>query len=623
MGQLIDVVPEKCNLSFTCVRVCPSKAIKIVQKHAEIIPSRCIGCGNCVTMCAQNAIFYRDEKERARALIKGESQVAAICDPAISGEFTDITDYRKFVSMIRALGFSYVMEAAFGVDLVANKYRELIDDFHGRYYITTNCPPVFNNVEKYHPELVDNLAPIVPPYVAMAKVARSMYGEDVKVVYLTACVAAKDDARQFKGDGYSNAVLTFVELREMFAEEGITENSVEYSDFDPPIGRKGGLFPIGRGLLQAVDVEQNLLNSSVVSTEGRGNFLQSLREFKTEIGLKQHLDLFYCDGCIMGPGTSAGGKKFLRRSEVIKYVTKRLKDFNYDEWQTQLSKFSTLDLSRSFKSRDLRLPYPPENEIQRVLHEMGKSRVEDQLGCGACGYPTCREFAVAHCQGLTNYEMCYTYTIHNMHNYINKLNSANEKLKKTKEALKNSEEKARVEEQAAREAAETTTAMLDKIRAGVVIVDENLKIIESNRGFVKMAGEDAVTINETVPGLRGAELATLVPFHRLFATVLQSGQDLLNRDITSGGSMLNVSVFTIKKGKVVGGIIRDLTTPDIRREEVINRARTVISDNLETVQQIAFLLGESASKTEKILTSIIEAQKLGTHDADASELSGE
>ncbi|MFO8001126.1 MAG: [Fe-Fe] hydrogenase large subunit C-terminal domain-containing protein [Marinilabilia sp.] len=617
MSQLIHVDPGKCNLSLTCIRVCPAKAIRIIKDHAEILPSRCIGCGNCVTMCGQNAIDVRDEKQRVRDLLKGDTPVAAVCDPTISAEFVDITDYRKFVGMIRSLGFTHVVEAAFGVDLVSFKYRELLYNFQGKYYISTNCPPVTSHVEKYHPEIVDNLAPIVPPYVAMSKVTRRMYGEDTKVVYLTACVAAKDDARQYKGDGRTDAVLSFLELREMFSEDQITENSVEFSDFDPPIGRKGGLFPINRGMLQAVDINQDLLSASIIMTEGRNNFLQSLFEFKTEIGLQQHLDLFYCEGCIMGPGTSPGGKKFYRRSEVIKYVNKRLKNFDYEQWQRQIESFNDLDLSRSFNARDQRLPYPSETDIQRVLHEMGKGKVEDQLGCGACGYPSCREFAVAYCQGLTNYEMCYTYTIHKMHTYIEKLNATNEKLKKTKESLKQSEEKAREEEKAARLAAETTTAMLNRIRAGVVIVDEDLKVIESNHSFINIIGEDAQHINELVPGLKGAELASLVPFHKLFATVLNSGQDLLNRDTSLGNSMLNVSVFTIEKHKIVGGIIRDLTAPEVRREEVVNRAREVISENLETVQQIAFLLGESASKTEKILSSIIEAQKLGSRDDDA------
>ena len=210
MGQLIYVNPEKCNLSLTCIRVCPAKAIRIVNKHAEIMPSRCIGCGNCVTMCGQNAIEVRDEKQHLRDLLKSNVPVAAVCDPAISAEYLDITDYRKFVGMLRSLGFSYVMEAAFGVDLVSFKYRELLYNFQGKYYITTKCPPVTSQVEKYHPELVENLAPIVPPYVAMAKVTRRLYGDDTKVVYITACVAAKDDARQFKGDGRTDSVLSFL-----------------------------------------------------------------------------------------------------------------------------------------------------------------------------------------------------------------------------------------------------------------------------------------------------------------------------------------------------------------------------------------------------------------------------
>lgn len=614
MSQLVVVDPQKCNLSFTCIRVCPVKAIKISDKHAEVIPSRCIGCGNCVTVCAQNAISFRDDKNHVFDLLTSGSPVAAICDPSISGEFVDITDYRKFVAMIRAIGFTYVLDTAFGVDLVAFKYRELLKEFHGKFYITTNCPPVHSFVEKYHPELVDNLAPIVPPYVAMAKVVRHFYGEGVNVVYITSCVASKDDARYFKDDGKIDGVLTFMELRGVFTEKSITENSVEFSDFDPPVGRKGGLFPISRGFLQAVDINQELLSGNIIITEGRNNFLQSISEFKTEIGLKQHLDLFYCEGCIMGPGTSPGGKKYMRRSEVIKYVNKRLKSIDLVVWQEQIDMFREIDLSRSFKPQDKRLPYPSEMEIQRVLHEMGKGKSEDQLGCGACGYPSCKEFAVAYCQGLTNFEMCYTYTIHKLHTYISKVNSANEKLKKTKEALKESEEKSKAEELAAREAAETTTAMLDKISSGVVIVDDNLKVIESNRAFINLLGDDARMIDEMIPGLKGAELISLVPFYRLFSSVLLSGQDLLNRDTPFGNSILNVSVFTIKKQKVVGGIIRDLTAPDVRKEEIINRARAVIRENLETVQQIAFLLGESASKTEKILKSIIDAQKLGSED---------
>ncbi len=612
MGQLITVDKDKCNLSFTCIRACPAKAIKIADNHANILPHKCIGCGNCVVVCAQNAISFRSEQQRVSDLMKDEGRVAAICDPAISGEFTDITDYRKFVAMVRALGFDLVAEVAFGVDLIAQKYKQLLEDSHGKYYLTTHCPPVRFFIEKYRPNLVDNLAPIVPPFVAMAKVMRKKYGEHIKVVYLTACVSAKDDARSFvHTDGEINGVLTFQELRDMFVSHQIKESSVEFSEFDPPVGRKGGLYPINHGLWQTVDMPQDLLGSNVISADGRSDFLQSINEYDQDSSLSHHLDLYYCEGCSMGPGMSQGGKKFMRQSHVIQYVEKRLKAIDCEQWHADIKEFKELDLKRSFRISDRRLPKPSEDEVQRILHDMGKEDIRDQLNCGACGYPSCKEFAVAYCQGLTNFEMCYSYSIKKLHTYITKVHSANEKLKNTKEALRESEERARKEGQSAMAAANTMTSMLNKLRAGVVMVDSDLKIIESNLSFVDMMGEDAKQLNEIIPGLKGADINTLLPFGKLFLSVLQTGQEVLNRDITMNDNILNVSVFTIQKGKIVGGIIRDLTAPEVRREEIINRARTVIRDNLQTVQQIAFLLGESASKTEKVLNSIIEAQKIG------------
>ena len=611
MSQLIVTDKEKCNLSYTCIRVCPTKAIKIEDEHAHIIASRCMGCGHCVTVCSQNAISYRSEKEITVNLIKSDRKVAALCDPAIAGEFTDISDYRKFVAMLKALGFDLVNEVAFGVDLVAQAYKKLYEDFHGKYYISTKCPATIGFVIRYKPDLVDNLAPIIPPYAAMAEVVKQKYGKDVKIVYITSCSSAKDEAKCFSDkELLIDAVITFTELRTLFDDYNIYEKKVEFCDFDPPLGKKGGLFPISHGLLQSIDLVEGLLDSNVLITEGRTNFLQSIDEFSNEDKFTQHLDLFYCKGCAMGPGMTGGGKKFTRRTHIVNYVKKRLKNFDSGQWEKDIESFQNLDLSRNYKAIDKRMPFPSENEIRKVLADIGKLKSEDQLGCGSCGYPTCREFAIANVQGLANYEMCYTYSLKEMHNYVNKLNSANQRLQDIQQALKKSEEKAMAEKEIAKEAAETVTTMLNKIRAGVVLVDDDFKIIESNHSFINLLGEDAGIINETIPGLRGADVRILLPFSKLFETVLHTGEDILNRDIKLENAFLNISVFTIKKNKIVGGIIRDLTAPEVQREEIIDRARNVIQDNLKTVQQIAFLLGESAAKTERTLNSIIEAQKL-------------
>jgi iron only hydrogenase large subunit-like protein/uncharacterized Fe-S cluster-containing protein len=605
---LIATNKDKCNLSYTCIRVCPAKAIKIKDGFANIINERCIGCGNCVTVCAQNAIEYRNSEEQVKHLLTSENPVVAICDPSISGEFDDILDFRNFVGMIRALGFDYVVEAAFGADLVAYKYKELFESFHGKYYISTKCPAVVNNIQNFHSSLVDNLAPIVPPSIAMAKVVRKKYGNEVKIVSLSPCVASKDDVKAFNGtDGNIDAVLSFVELRNLFAEYAVSENSVEFSEFDPPFARLGGLFPISHGLFQAAEIDVSMLNGGIISTEGRNNFLKSINEFKTQHDLNQHLDLFYCDGCIMGPGTSPGGRKFSRRSQVIRYVRKRLQTFDEKKWQKEIDEYTHLDLNRGFSSKGRELAVPSEQEIRKVLIEMGKEKQEDQLGCGACGYESCREFAIAKCQGLVHFEMCSSYTIKNMNSYIKELGSINAKLSKTKAALKESEKIANEERILAQEASKTVSAMLQKLPSGVVIVDEHLKVIDSNKTFVDLLGEETRLLNEIIPGLVDADLRKLISFHKLFSSVVLNGEDILNRDVHSGNTLFNVSVFTIKKNKIVGGIIRNLYAPEVRREEVIGRARAVIKENLQTVQQIAFLLGESASKTEKLLNSIIKS----------------
>lgn len=155
------------------------------------------------------------------------------------------------------------------------------------------------------------------------------------------------------------------------------------------------------------------------------------------------------------------------------------------------------------------------------------------------------------------------------------------------------------------------SAMLQKLPSGVVIVNENLKVIEANKTLVDLLGEETRMLNEIIPGLVDADLTKLISFHKFFSSVVLNGEDILNKDVHFGNRLFNVSVFTIKKNKIVGGIIRDLYAPEVRREEVIGRARAVIKENLQTVQQIAFLLGESASKTEKLLSSIIKSHASG------------
>ena len=621
--SIVEIIAEKCDLSYSCVRECPVNAIevKVNKDYARIIPERCIGCGKCVNVCPQHAIVYQDSREQTRQLLASGKTTVAIVAPSISGEFDDIEDYRKFVQMIRELGFDHVNEVSFGADLIALKYKELFNNFKGKYYITSNCHAVVSHVQKYHPDLINNMAPLVSPTIATAKVVRKKYGQDIQVVYIGPCIDTKEEAGLYEGENRIDAVLTFRELRQLFKEFNIVESKVEFSDFDPPIGYKGSLFPISNGLFQAADIDENLLTSSVINGSGKINTLNAIDQFEEGITqIKHHFNLFFCEGCLMGPGTSPGGKKYNRRSKVIDYANKRLKHIDTKKWEKEIAQYYDLDFSRSFHNDDQRIEAPSEEKIQEVLKAIGKEDADDRVGCSACGYDTCRDFAIAVSKGLAKTEMCLSYTLRNRHEYIRALRTTNEKLAQTQKALKESEQKARKEKQSAKEASETINAMLQKLPSAVVIIDKNLKIIQSNKTFIDYLGDEAESINEVIPGLVGADLKTLMPhnIYNLFSHVLNNYQNIVNRDIHLEEKLLNLSIFTIKKGKIVGAVFRDMYAPEIRKEQVIKRVSEVIDKNLEMVQKIGYLLGEGASETEQMLNSIIEFYQSGQEEQDKS-----
>ncbi len=611
---LIEINKEKCNVCYACVRVCPVNAIQVKsnQDFPEVNHDWCIGCGACLNVCSPKAVVSRDSREEVKKILSSGNKVAAIVGPSISGEFDDITDYRKFVQMIRHLGFDYVNEVSYGVDLIAKEYKKLFENYKGKYYISSICPPIVSLIEKFHPELVDNLAPITSPMIATARVVRRVYGEDIKVVFIGPCIAAKNDIIKNKEWSQVDEVLTFIELRQLFEEFNIKENALEYSDFDAPLGYKGSLFPISNGILQAADLDENLLTGQVITAEGKANILAAIDQFEKNIDyIKQHFNLFYCEGCLMGPGTSRGGKKFIRRTLVTEYANKRLLNFNKKEWDESIEQFIDFEHCRGFTADDQRLPEPSEEEILEVLKVIGKTDYDDNIGCEACGYKSCKEFAISVSKGMAKPDMCITFSLKNKQEYIKALKTSNDHLAQIQEALKNSEKNSKTERQKAVEASETITAMMQKLNAGVLIVNDKLKIVQSNQSFIDILGAEAHEINEIIPGLVGADLKTLLPvnFYKMFSYVLSNNEDILNRDVHFGDGLLNVSIFTIRKEKVVGAIVRDMLSPEVRSEEVINRVNDVIDVNLTLVQQIGFLLGENAAKTEKMLNSIIESYK--------------
>jgi PAS domain-containing protein len=203
-----------------------------------------------------------------------------------------------------------------------------------------------------------------------------------------------------------------------------------------------------------------------------------------------------------------------------------------------------------------------------VLRGVGKHSRADELNCGGCGYDSCRAFAEAFLMGRAERRMCSTF--------MRKL------------------------------AEKKTHALMQKMPSAVVIVDDQLRILEYNpnfaRFFLEAGGEegDAAKLERPL-------LDTVVPFYNLFETALRTGEDVLGKEIRFRGSVYSVTVFTVEKHALVGGIFRDVTQPSVEKEQIIERARQVIQKNLHTVQQIAYLIGENAAESEIALNSIVES----------------
>ena len=431
--QLVFTIKDRCRVCFTCVRECPVKAIKIINGQAEVINDRCIGCGNCVRVCSQGAKIPLRSVDAVFSLLASKSKIAACIAPSFPAEFGEIEDHRTFVGMVRRLGFDFVTEVSFGADIVAREYERMIkaNDYEGD--ISSDCPAIVFFIRHYHPDIVPYLAPIASPMVAMSRVMKKKHGDDLKVVFIGPCFAKKAETTE------TDEVITFRELREMFDKMNIRAENTEPSEFDPPHGGKGAIFPISRGLYYTANNQETIPEERVIIAEGQVNYKEAITEFEEGYIRNKHLMLLCCEGCIMGPGTSPGGKRFARSAAVGDYVSKKLLTLDKERWEEDIREFADIDLSQTFSPEDRRMPPPSNEDVIRVLQAMGKYSPNDHLNCGACGYDTCVDHASAIVKGLAETEMCLPFTIEKLHVSIDKLNISNEKLAKAKAALQQSE----------------------------------------------------------------------------------------------------------------------------------------------------------------------------------------
>ncbi len=393
---IVSTIPEKCRRCYTCVRECPAKAIKVISGQATVIAEQCIACGNCVKVCTQKAKRIEDSSMAVARMLEEGERVFVCLAPSFPVAFAG-TDPGSVVSAVRALGVSQVWEVAFGAELISQEYAILARQAirAGRPVVSTACPAIVSYVQKYLPALHGALAPIVSPMIATARAIKRRFGAGVRVVFVGPCIAKKAEIRDPYVQGTVDAVLTYDELSALWQRAGIHPASLAPSAFDGPASYLGRSIPLPGGLLRAAGFDADILQNTVLVTEGKDRVVSALKELAEGRSKVRMFDVLFCEGCINGPRMPGTMGAVARREIVTDYINARNESQPSRDMGETIAEFADIDLRRDFAEDAVVLPQPSEEEIAATLRRMRKFGPEDQLDCGSCGYPSCRE--KGHC----------------------------------------------------------------------------------------------------------------------------------------------------------------------------------------------------------------------------------
>lgn len=408
--------------------------------QAVVISERCIHCGHCVKVCSQNAKKISSDIDKVLYDILPSGKAIAIIAPAFAASFPETT--AKFPTALRSIGFQKVAETAFGADLVSQRYTEILENGSKKTVISTPCPAVYNYIEKYFTGLVDNMAEIVSPMIAMGRYLKKNYGNDYKIVFIGPCVAKKHEYQDSEVQGSIDAVLTFTEIKEIFNKLKVDIDELTESEFDPPHANLGKSYALSGGLLKSSNISRDVLARDIVVVDGKQKVVDIINDINENKINSKFIDILFCEGCVNGPAIDSNLNFYSKREKVIDFVIRDIQNTDKNVWKSEIFNNRDIDLRRNFNACNMRKSMPSEEVITEILAKSDKHTKQDELNCGACGYTTCREYAVAIAKGLAEEEMCLPYL-------IDKLEAANDELKETQLQLHNAEKLASIGQLAA------------------------------------------------------------------------------------------------------------------------------------------------------------------------------
>lgn len=544
---------SNCKSCFRCVRKCPVKAIRFSGNQAHIISNECILCGNCVVQCPQNAKEIADGTEKVRVLLQsGEPVIVSLAPSFIANYGVGIESMRE---ALKKLGFTDVEETAIGATIVKKEYERMLREDDRDIIITSCCHSINLLIQKKFPKALEFLADVVSPMQAHCIDIKKRVPE-AKTVFIGPCIAKKDEADHY--EGIVDAVLTFEELSGMLKEEGITlsdnVDSIEES--------KARFFPTTGGVLKTM--EPNICGYTYIALEGVENCINALNDIESGKIDKCFIEMSSCIGsCIGGPAM-----EHRRRATVGDYMAVSNyagdKDFVVDQP-------SSSEIKKQFTYIEHTTMDPTEFEIMSALRQMGKFKPSDELNCGTCGYNTCRDKAIAICQGKADISMCLPFL---------------------------------------REKAESfSDTIVKNTPNGLIALNENLEVQQINAAARKI-----MNIRSESDVLGEPVVRILDP--SVFMRVKSTGRSVRDEKVylAEYKRYVRQTVVYDQDSHMLIGIMRDITDEeeDRERKESISRqtvevADKVVEKQMRIVQEIASLLGETAAETKIALTKLKES----------------
>ena len=548
---------SNCMNCYKCIRHCPVKSIRFSGGQAHIINNECILCGQCFVVCPQDAKEIVDETEKVKVLLQTGDPVYVSLAPSFVANYPGV-GIEAMTRALKKLGFAGVEETAVGATMVKTEYERMLREEARDVIITSCCHSINLLIQKYVPAALEYLADVVSPMQAHCLDIKRRY-PNAKTVFIGPCVAKKDEAEHYTG--IVDAVLTFEELTKWLkAEDILLEKIMDKNEYS-----RTRFFPTTGGVLKTME---RLPDFTYMALDGVENCIEALKEVVAGKVHKCVLEMSACVGsCLGGPIMEKYTNARIQEYMAVKAYAGD-KDFIVDQPDP-------LELKKGFSSIAPEAIVPTEAEIYAVLRQMGKFRPEQELNCGSCGYNTCREKAIAICQGKSEISMCLPY------------------LKDKAESF--------------------SDTIVENTPNGLIVLNEKLEVQQINGAARRMMNIRAAS------DVMGAHVARILD-PEVFVDVLNTRRNILSRRgyLAEYKRYVDFSVMYDFDSRLLIGIMRDVTEEEMARvkkddisQKTIEVADKVVEKQMRIVQEIASLLGETTAETQIALTKLKDAM---THE---------